>query len=529
VASEPTRDSKSTVIAAGIVFVLLMVAYLAPAGFTPGHDATANVHLAANFALRGKLTFTPLEDSSIFKWSHLANAGGDTPARVRDGKVFPGGDNFRVAFDSGKLKLGSRPYYLVPTVQTDVYANTFGPGAGLFAAPFFLAARAIAPNLLETTEGLWTIATFAAAAAVAGSALFLFLTGAPRLGVLRATLITLAYGLGTCVFSVSSQALWQHGPGEFFLGLGGFLLLRGDPERPTFWTGLTLAAAAACRPPLGIVCCSVALFLLIQKRGPGWRYVLGAAIPVTMLAVYNWILFGSPIAFGQTADTRLAVYKTGSESLWQTPLWEGALGLLISPSRGLLIFSPIVMVALWGGVKAFSRNGDKAVRPIFVSVLVLWVVAFKHFDWWGGWSFGYRPIVDTMILSAFVAIPIVDSLWIKDWARWCCVPLLAWSITVQLLGAFAYDLYGWNNRAGYACVGPGPDAVTFIADVDHLDTCSKLTGTRLLPVHANIDLALFRNRLWSWHDSQILYYLRNWEDTRMERKKACDAFIADEG
>src|SRR6266700_2150384 len=44
------------------------------------------------------------------------------------------------------------------------------------------------------------------------------------------------YALGTSSFSVSSQALWQHGPSQLALTTGLYSLIRGRKE--PFWIGL---------------------------------------------------------------------------------------------------------------------------------------------------------------------------------------------------------------------------------------------------------------------------------------------------
>ena len=72
------------------------------------------------------------------------------------------------------------------------------------------------------------------------AALFLFQAARGFVQPVPAVLIALAFGLGSCAWPVSSQALWQHPASTFFLSLGAWLLLRSE-GRPL--------AAACCGAP----------------------------------------------------------------------------------------------------------------------------------------------------------------------------------------------------------------------------------------------------------------------------------------
>lgn len=105
------------------------------------------------------------------------------------------------------------------------------------------------------------------------------------------------------------------------------------------------------------------------------------------------------------------------------------------------------------------------------------MIAAKWFDWWGGWSYGYRPIVDTMPFLTLLLLPVMDRIMIGPMLRTAFALLLTWSISVQCIGAFGYDCATWNNRGG-----------------------------------ENIDLPQHRHRLWSIRDMQIMYCWRHLEE-----------------
>ena len=83
-----------------------------------------------------------------------------------------------------------------------------------------------------------------------------------------AFLIALAFGLGSCAWPVSSQALWQHPAGTFFLSLAAWLLLRSE-RRPlaAAWCGAALGMAVLCGPTVAaVVLCTAAYLLCVDRR-----------------------------------------------------------------------------------------------------------------------------------------------------------------------------------------------------------------------------------------------------------------------
>jgi hypothetical protein len=69
---------------------------------------------------------------------------------------------------------------------------------------------------------------------------------------------------------------------------------------------------------------------------------------------------------------------------------------------------------------------------------------------------------------------------------------LAWSVLVQVLGAFAYSPWGWNMKA--------------------VDAEGR----------ANVDLPQYQHRLWSFRDWQIGYLIANFAAARAERFQAVE-------
>jgi hypothetical protein len=524
---KPVRSGRTWYRAAGL-FVLLLAIYLCNGDTLVGNDATANVYLPLQLLTRGRLTFTQEESPNMFMYD-VQLPTRKTGVRFRSWDSMFEGRSMRSYRNGGALGQAKPLYYLKSTQQPGVYANTFGLGAGLFALPALAAVRPFSASIEDNPAQLWRVGKVVAAAAVAASAVFVFLAALGSLGSRAAFLLALAYGLCTCVWSTSSQALWQHGPTELFLAMGTYFLLRPQRSAPLL-AGLAYSLATACRPTSLLVFLAVAIFKGLRDRRALFYLCLGALPVGILLMVYGWVMFGSPLAAGQLGvGARVALAKTGNPGLWQTPIHVGLLGLLASPSRGLLVYSPIALVALWGGIRIWRDPDWKDLRPISIAVASLFMLSAKWFDWWGGWCYGYRPIVDTVTLLAFLAIPVVPWIRARRSRLLLCAGLCCWSLGVQVLGAFYYDISGWNGRVTYDVVGPGPKRRTTYDDPRLAERHVREQGGTIEDRIQTVDSPTYRHRLWSLTDSPIPYYLTHSEEARARRQETIAQFLRDDG
>ena len=461
-----------------LVLAMAFLVYLVSAPAVPdSQDTTANAFLPVSVLGDGDLVFSPSEAPLMFLWGEKRGEA-TVPVTVQSwtqpGTYGTYGDEYR----AGKLSLLAPRYFLVPTTRSRageaLFASAFGPATGLTAAPAAGVAAAFGADLGNPFV-MFRVAGLTAALLSAGSVLAVYLTALAFLSRARAIALAALYGLGTCVWTISSQALWQQTAELFFLSLGVLCLARGEGVWVRgFAAGMALSAAAACRPTAAIVVLAAAAFLAVSHRRALLAYMGGALPAVLALLAYNLYYFGSPLDFGQiSAGAAVAQWKTGSPDVWQTPLWLGAAGLLVSPSRGLLIYTPFFAAAFAGAIIVWRDARYVALRFLTVAVPLLWLPAFAWFDWWGGWTYGYRPIVDSAPLLAALCIPALACLRAPA-LRGAFAAAAAWSIFVQILGVTNYSPGAWNAQ--------------------------RQDGTP-----ANIDLPEHRERLWSFRDWQIGY------------------------
>lgn len=333
------------------------------------------------------------------------------------------------------------PYNVLPAADGHVVSR-LGVGGPVAALPVFAPVLVAKPRISESFA--MALGRFVAALYTAAAAGFVFAT-ARRMGAAMggAVLVAATYGLGTCAFSVASQALWQHGPAQFFLALGTWLLVRDDRWAPL--AGAAFGAAVLCRPPDAFFALAAVAFAVWRWRRVPRRLAafVGAAAPMAAAQLaYNARYLGSPFTFGQT------VQVTGADALphasyWQNDYAEGVLGLLVSPSRGLLVYTPVfgfLVLYLWRG--AAWRRLTPAVKFQLAGALALLLVMARYYGWYGGWCFGYRMLADAAPALCLALVPLLETL--GRLQRLLFAASVAASLTIHLAGAANYSPFDWD-------------------------------------------------------------------------------------
>ena len=161
-----------------------------------------------------------------------------------------------------------------------------------------------------------------------------------------------------------------------------------------------------------------------------------------------------------------------------------------------------------------SQNEFEALRPLCISVAVLWVTAFKFFDYWGGWCFGYRPLADTLPMVMMTLCVMINRIQRRRGLWYLFLVLVAYSFFVQFLGAFAASIYSWNNRSAVVFHPPGRPAEWAFDSESIARLAQKYPNARRETQDADIDKPEFRARLWHWSDNQIMYCIKNFDGAR---------------
>lgn len=329
---------------------------------------------------------------------------------------------------------GQLPHFLIK--REKAYLSFYPMGASLYALPIYFLSELLGFSPLEHIDALEKVS---ASSAVALSAVFLFLSLSMLTEEGWAYLITFIYAFCTSSWSVSSQGLWQHGPSQLSLAASLFFLLKGKGNpRYLIPAGATVAFSLFCRPTNGIALFFILIYFVVFKR-EDLPYFLLLSVPLLLLLfLYNYTHYGNLVGGYHGLVTH--------PYFWRGSFLKTLLALLISPSRGLFFYSPIMVFSCIGGI--FLIKGAKD-NPLFLCLSVIplgYLLVFSHYTvWWGGGSFGPRLLSDPLPFFSFMLVPIVER---PRWKRIFKVSLfflIPYSLFVHFLGAFSHLPHAWNE------------------------------------------------------------------------------------
>lgn len=337
----------------------------------------------------------------------------------------------------------------------------YGLGQSLVGVPAYLLGKALAPlatdddaALLEGTLAVpWydrdrahlrpaivahvTSWTNAAVVALLAVAVLLF---ARDLGYsLRAALVAAsAVGVASAVAPYASSFMSEPAAA---LGLFGYVWLvwRGrHPESgrlPWAVAGFLVAGCVLTKVAYAVLAVPATVLMLgcartLPRREAVLRIggaVLAAAVPLAVLAWYNWSRFGAPWLTGYEAHL----------GKWSTPLLQGIAGLLLSPSYGLLLYCPLVLLAA-AGLSRFWRRAPLVALTVGVALITL-LGTFARWQWWeGGWCYGPRFLIPLVPLLLLPLATLVDDG--PRWARRLLWPVGALAVVITMYGLLVGDM-----------------------------------------------------------------------------------------
>jgi hypothetical protein len=322
----------------------------------------------------------------------------------------------------------------------------------ILITPFYVPLLAV-PRLRNwTPDALIALARilekFAAVALSAFSAMVMLLLLSRLTSGFWALRLTLVYALGTAVWSISSQALWQHTTGQLAI-IGSLLFLDYWSERKNETALWLCGASAACAlmiRPSNVVLLVALVATLLKVHAQLAEYVRLSILPVAgglLIWAYNSYLF----------QNALGLYAGG----FSASLLEGLSGILLSPARGLLIYTPVAIFALC----AFLPHCVIARRkhcPLFVASTIFTVlyclVIATWWNWWGGYSWGPR-LLSEIVPPLVVLIALGSTVLQRHWAKRTLAVLTIYCCLIQALGAYFYPNGHWDRLPVSVDQAPG--------------------------------------------------------------------------
>ncbi len=350
--------------------------------------------------------------------------------------------------DEYRSMVAARDFYGIE--QADGHLRTLFPiGVSLLAVPFVAVADLLNPHppgapAAETfsVRHAAKLERFIASLVVAATAVVVVLTAGLSLPPLAALSLGVLFAFGTSAWSVASRALWQHGPSMLLIAIALHLLARArSEERLAAYAGIPLALAYVVRPTNAA---AVAVFsLLVAFRHPRAmaRYV-AYALPIAILFVgYDWATYHSILPPYYQA-TRLGLLPSFASAL---------AGNLISPARGLFVYTPVFLLSLLGVALKFRRRELDALDAALLALVLLhWLLISSFSHWWGGHSYGPRLFSDLIPVFVYFLVPVLQQIGASSgWHRRVAVAgfaaLAVAGILLHLRGATDRRTWQWNS------------------------------------------------------------------------------------
>lgn len=266
-------------------------------------------------------------------------------------------------------------------------------------------------------------------------AFFLFcegLTGTPA-----ALIVTVVLALGSPALSTWTRALWSHGPAFACIAWAALLTLRGTSVRSALAVGVLTALAVLCRPTAALPAFAIGVTFLWLGRRTLPRCLAATFGAIVVLALWSWWS-------SRTSGSAIPSYYAPArlELTWSE--WVNALvGQLASPSRGLFIYVPFLLVAAALPWSSTRRPVHLAAAALAIAHL-LFTSRFPH--WWGGHCYGPRLSSDAVPLLLVATLPVISAWRASKVGRTALAVLVVASLGANLPGAFRWQTWDWSGQ-----------------------------------------------------------------------------------
>ena len=339
-------------------------------------------------------------------------------------------------------QVGTRIYYLYP------------PGAPVLSIPYVALMNAVGVSAIDQNgtyddQGETRLQAGLAALLMSGLAVVIFHTSRLLLPYGWSWLITAAAAFGTQMWSTTSRAVWADTWGIFVLGFVVWLLLRAE-VKPVRHRPLLLATLLSwlyfVRPTYCVPIVAVTLYLFFYHRSILLPYLVAGGAWLAAFVGY------SQFHFGQT----LPLYYKTDLSFGQ--FWEALAGNLVSPSRGLLIYVPVLAFVAYLLLRYRGRWVMRRFVWLSLAVITVHLVVISGIaPWHGGHCYGPRlstGVVPWFVFLGILAVktrlqwrhtnPLSDSQlrWRTEWILGAL--LLLCSITLHGIGGMSPRHWRWN-------------------------------------------------------------------------------------
>jgi Dolichyl-phosphate-mannose-protein mannosyltransferase len=264
----------------------------------------------------------------------------------------------------------------------------FPLGSSIASIPLVAAANAMG---MEMTASDSHVQRFMASLVSALMIFFLYRLARVFFTPFNAMLAAALFWFGTSLASTGATALWSHDLATLFALIAIYLAVKdslSEHSRNWAWIGLCLFLAYFCRPTLSLLSPFLLLFLFARHKLAALKAGL---ITATLLALFVAFSYHE---FGQFLPRYYLPKRVARAPHFSTALY----GNLLSPARGLLVFTPFLLAA-WLCAKREAETFR--LNWLWWGIGLGWplahlVVVSRFPHWWAGYSYGPRFMMDVL-------------------------------------------------------------------------------------------------------------------------------------
>jgi len=396
------------------------------------------------------------------------NSGDTFPASVIPVTILTNGNLYLDEFNDYCEKNKIDHYFLHK--KDSHYISSYPIATGLIALPFYIVPvflfkqsnHLIKKNItsLEWIRFSLIIEKFSASIITSLSVVIFFLISLMLTNekTTLSLIVSFIYAFCSSAFSISSQALWQHTTGIFFMLFSTLLLINihniinaknqiNDYKINTMivMLGFFCSLCLAIRPLNILFVLPVSVYFLFRFPIKKTIILALSAIPVSIALIYYNIYYFSSVTGGYPIN-------------FSTKFIQGFSGLLFSPGRGLIFYFPFTIIGFIGLLFIIKNKiSYKGVYYIFFAFSMLQIlIVSKWFSWWGGHCYGPRLLSEIQPFLILLAIPIMMKIIsdIKIFTKILIFLLIAWSFYAQIVGTFFHPAGQWDSTPSNVNIAP---------------------------------------------------------------------------
>jgi Na+-transporting methylmalonyl-CoA/oxaloacetate decarboxylase gamma subunit len=294
--------------------------------------------------------------------------------------------------------------------SVDVFAyrgscfSALAPGAALMALPFVAAGFMLDGHFTVFGDAM-LLSEFFVALMNAVAVLFVYKLGRLYFKEATSALLAFAYAFSTISWPFATF-YFQNDVSATFAVIAAYLVLlsarRGGDTSSLVLGGLVVGAAMTVDYVNAALLPVLLIFLILDSREKSLSlrsrsaipFVLASLLGVLAIVAYN---FGS---FGQAWVTSEQLYLNSPTffGYFSTPIYSGLILNLITPFRGIFLFSPLLTLGALG-LRRMTEKASATRREGFLLFAVFLALFLPYCAWYepsGGLSFGPRFVIASL-------------------------------------------------------------------------------------------------------------------------------------